>query len=153
MELAVGSLAPLFALPDQDGNVHQLADYRKRWVLLYFYPKDFTPGCTTEACSFRDQYAVLRSRVVILGISADSPERHRKFSDHYQLPFTLLADTERKTIRDYGADGLLFPKRVSFLINPDGVISALYPRVNPSEHVNQIVADLDTLQPRSEVIT
>ncbi|MFH0805221.1 MAG: peroxiredoxin [Patescibacteria group bacterium] len=146
IKLSIGSPAPNFELPDQDGHTQKLSAYRGQWVLLYFYPKDFTPGCTEEACSFRDQYSALKKRVTILGVSADTAEQHRAFADRYSLPFTLLADTQRKTIHDYGADGLLFPKRVSFLINPDGNIAQLYPTVKPSEHAGQILSDLNTLQ-------
>ncbi len=146
MKLETGARAPQFKGQDQDGNEISLARYAGRWLLLYFYPKDFTPGCTTEACSLRDKYGKLKERLSIVGVSADSAESHRKFSEKYQLPFALLADPERETIKRYGADGIIFSKRVSFLISPDGVIKKIYDAVKPAEHAGEILHDLAAWQ-------
>ena len=131
----VGQSAPDFSLPDQHATVHSLSAERGTWVLLYFYPKDDTPGCTAEACGFRDQFETLRERgVVVFGISADSVESHRKFSEKFSLPFPLLSDSEKTVIDAYGAwgeksfmgkkySGIL---RISYLIDPNGMIAKAY---------------------------
>ncbi len=151
-EIKVGSPAPDFTLTDHTGKQHGLADYRGQWVLLYFYPKNDTPGCTTEACSFRDNYADFKDRnVAVLGINPDSVESHREFAEKYNLTFPLLADTDRAVVNAYGVWGMLggtvpLTARRSFLIDPDGKIAKLYPDVDPSEHVEEILQDLDKLQ-------
>jgi peroxiredoxin Q/BCP len=137
--LAVSISAPDFSLPDQDGTMHALQDYKGKWLLVYFYPKDDTPGCTAEACSMRDHYAGLKELVTILGISSDSVESHKKFAEKYHLPFTILADPEKKVIKAYEADGGLFTKRVSYLINPEGMIVKVYPKVKPEQHAEEIL--------------
>jgi len=124
------------------GRNHKLSDYRGDWVLLYFYPKDFTPGCIKEACSLRDNFEKLKGVVKILGVSADSVKSHKKFSEKYSLPFTLLSDSDRKVINLYGATGVVFAKRVSFLINSKGVIEKIYDKVDPKVHADQILSDL-----------
>ncbi len=116
------------------------------WTLVYFYPKDFTSGCTTEACSLRDNFAELQKKVTIIGVSADSESSHDKFKQKYSLPFALVADPDKKIIQAYGTDGLIFAKRTSFLINPQGKISKIYDHVNPSTHASQILTDLDQLE-------
>ena len=141
--LKKGDLAQDFSLPDQEGKTQSLSDYKNQWVLLYFYPKDFTSGCTKEACEFRDKFEKLKSLVNIIGVSADSPESHEKFAEKYTLPYTLLSDTDRKVINLYGATGFIFTKRVSFLINPKGVIEKVYNNVDPKTHALQIIADLE----------
>ncbi len=141
--LKKGDLAQDFSLPDQEGKTQSLSDYKNQWVLLYFYPKDFTSGCTKEACEFRDKFEKLKSLVNIIGVSADSPESHKKFAEKYTLPYTLLSDTDRKVINLYGATGFIFTKRVSFLINPKGVIEKVYNNVDPKTHALQIIADLE----------
>lgn len=138
----MGDQAPDFKLTDGEGKIHKLSNYLDKWLLIYFYPKDFTPGCTTEACSLRDSFDKLNEKIEIVGISADSSESHKKFSEKYSLPFTLLADPERKTINDYGANGIMFAKRVSFLVNPEGKIEKVYDKVSPKEHASQILQDL-----------
>jgi peroxiredoxin Q/BCP len=132
-----------FNLPDQDGKIHKLSDYKGRWLLLYFYPKDFTPGCITEACSFRDNFSKLKERMEIVGVSADDIKSHKKFVQKYNLPFTILSDDKKKTIKDYGTDGLIFARRTSFLINPEGVIEKIYEKVDPSTHVDEIFKDIN----------
>ncbi len=147
----VGEPAPEFSLTDQTGKTHRLSDYRGRWVLLYFYPKDDTPGCTTEACSLRDHRSeFFKANAVIFGVSADSVESHRKFAQKFKLPFPLLADPEKSVIRSYGAwgkkqfmgkeyEGIL---RNSFLIDPKGKIAQVYEKVKPAEHAAGVLTDL-----------
>jgi len=104
--LVVGTEAPSFTLPDEEGNLHSLSDFKGKWVVLYFYPKDNTPGCTTEACSVRDVYdALLAQGAVVIGISKDSPQSHKKFKQKYNLPFYLLSDESTQTMQTYGAWG------------------------------------------------
>lgn len=146
MKLSAGLNAPDFTAPDQNGMTHTLAQYKGKWVLLYFYPKDFTSGCTTEACKFRDNFGKLKDRVEILGVSNDSVESHKKYSDHYTLPFTLLADPEKIMTKTYGTDGILFTRRTSFLINPQGVIVKIYEKVNPQIHAEEVLTDLAVFQ-------
>lgn len=141
-----------FTLPDQTGKAHSLTDYRGKWVILYFYPKDETSGCTTEACGFRDASEALLARdAVVIGVSKDSVESHAKFAAHHKLPFTLLSDPEHKTHEAYGAWGKGFMGRIgtlrkTFIINPDGMIVKTYPKVTPLEHATHILDDLATLQ-------
>lgn len=141
--------APDFALPDQNGTMHSLQDYKGKWVLVYFYPKDDTPGCTKEACSMRDHYAELQKVVTVLGISSDSVESHKQFIEKYQLPFTLLADQEKKVIKEYGAEGTPFTKRISYLINPVGIITKTYPNVQPDQHAEEILRDMKAFTTQS----
>ena len=154
MPLEVGQVAPDFALPDAEGKVHRLSDYRGKVVVLYFYPKDNTPGCTREAVGFRDDYEVYQQAgVVILGVSPDSPERHARFRAKYDLPFTLLADTEHKVceLYDVWKKKKSFGKeyfgvvRTTYLIAPDGTIAKVYKRVKTAEHSKQVLADLKAL--------
>jgi peroxiredoxin Q/BCP len=146
MTLIEGSTAPAFSASDQDGNVRTLESYRGHWLLLYFYPMDDTPGCTAEACAFRDLFAELKDVVSIVGVSGDSAESHQAFRGKYHLPFELLADPSRTMIAAYGADGILFPKRVSFLISPEGVIRKIYSSVKPEEHAKEILEDAQSLR-------
>lgn len=135
--------APGFSLLAQDNQTYTLEQFKGKWVLLYFYPKDDTPGCTKEACTIRDQFAEFEKLgIVVLGVSADTAERHKEFADKYHLPFLLLADTEKESIKAYGADGLLFTKRISYLISPDGMIAQVYPDVDPASHAGQILQDV-----------
>ncbi len=141
--LAEGTKAPLFTLDDQNGNNVSLSDFRGQKVVLYFYPKDNTPGCTKEACSIRDNMPDFsRLNVKILGVSRDSGESHRKFIEKQNLNFTLLSDPEHKVMEEYGAWGekTLYGKksmgviRSTFVINEDGVIEKVYKKVNTSTH-------------------
>lgn len=143
MQLQVGDIAPEFSLVDQDGKTHSLKDYWGKRVLLYFYPKDDTPGCTREACSFRDNIEKLQKKIVVFGVSGDSTASHQKFVKKYSLNFPLLADPEKKTITSYGADGLVFAKRTSFLIASDGKIEKIYLKVNPDAHVVEVLQDIE----------
>ena len=144
--------APDFTLPDQHGTDHRLSDYRGQWVVVYFYPKDDTPGCTKEACSFRDGREQLeRNGIKVLGISADSIASHKKFDDKHRLGFTLLSDPNKTVIASFGAVGQksLFGKkylgilRNTYLIDPDGNIAKVYEKVKPQDHALQIVKDVE----------
>lgn len=135
--------APDFTLLDQDRNPHKLSDYSSDYVLIYFYPKDDTPGCTKEACMIRDNYAEFEEKKIkVFGISADSPESHKKFIEKYHLPFTLLSDENKAVAKLYEADGL-FLKRISYLIGPGSQIIKFYPNVDPANHATEILADID----------
>jgi len=147
--------APSFRLLDQDGTVHALEDYRGRWVVLYFYPKDDTPGCTKEACSFRDEQASLKEAgAVVLGVSADDVASHQRFHRKYTLNFPLLADPESEVIRAYGAWGTrnLYGKTVegvlrkTYLIDPEGRIARVWEKVQPEGHALEVLAALKSLQ-------
>ena len=149
--------APDFNLPDQDGNSRALSDYRGRWLVVYFYPKDDTSGCTAEACSFRDARSDLESLATVVGISKDSVESHKKFTEKYHLNFTLLSDPEHEVIEAYNSWGpkkfmgkeFLGTKRNTFLVNPKGHIVKEYVGVDPQNHAEQIVRDLKSLQAAS----
>jgi len=153
-KVAVGQAAPAFTLLDQFGKSHRLADYLGQWVLVYFYPKDDTPGCTKEACGIRDRFAEFKKlKAVVLGVSADSVESHKKFADKFTLPFPLLADTQKQVVQAYGVWGeksfmgktYLGISRSSFLIDPQGKIAKIYPKVKPEEHTAEILQDLAQL--------
>lgn len=149
-------LAPNFALLDQNETPHRLSDYRGRWVVLYFYPKDDTPGCTKEACNFRDAREVIAEfgNAVVLGVSKDSPESHRKFIKKHELNFILLSDPDHAVAEAYDSwdpkfffgKTLLGTKRNTFLIDPVGNIAKEYRGVDPSAHAAEIIADLRQLQ-------
>lgn len=148
-----GQPAPAFSLQDQSGKTHVLADYAGQWVVLYFYPKDDTPGCTKEACSFRDDLRRLEklgARVV--GVSVDDTDSHAKFARKYHLPFPLLADKDGRVAGSYGALtnlGLVkFAKRYTFLVSPDGKIAKVYLSVDTSRHSQEIIDDLKQLTER-----
>lgn len=149
--LAPGDPAPAFTLPDQQGEPHALSDYRGRWLVLYFYPKDDTPGCTTEACSFRDNInRLIAQDAAVLGVSMDDVDSHADFAAKHELPFPLLADPEGEVVERYGSlsDFLVvkFAKRHTFIIAPDGRIAKIYRDVDPDEHVRQVLDDLRDLQ-------
>ena len=150
----VGSPAPEFKLQDQNGDWHDLKDYRGTWLAVYFYPKDGTPGCTTEACSFRDNiYAFKEIGASVVGISVDDVDSHKKFSTKYKLPFTILSDVGGKTsdaygvLRDYKL--MKIASRQSFLVNPDGIIVKHYSDVDPGNHTGQVLADLKALMAKA----
>ena len=153
---AVGTVAPQFELPDQDGQLRSLEDYQDQWVVLYFYPKDDTPGCTTEACEFRDNIFAFRDLdAQILGVSLDDSDSHKSFAENHSLPFPLLADTEGSTSSAYGVKtrmfGMTVAKRQTFLISPDGKIAKHYAKVNPDGHSKEVLADLKALGAGAEV--
>lgn len=152
--LNIGTVAPPFSLLDQDASTHSLKQYEGKYVLLYFYPKDDTPGCTKEACMIADVYKDFsKLGIVVLGVSKDSPKSHKKFATKYNLPFTLLSDPEATTIEKYGAwnEKKLFGRsflgieRISYLINPEGKIAKVYPKVDPASHALDILKDVKAL--------
>ncbi|MBA3564409.1 MAG: peroxiredoxin [Gammaproteobacteria bacterium] len=147
----VGESAPDFRLQDQTGEWRSLDDYRGKWLALYFYPKDDTPGCTTEACEFRDNIFAFREiGAEIVGVSLDDVESHREFAEKYHLPFTLLSDPDGEIARTYGVlkniGPVKFARRESFLIDPEGKIAKHYPEVDPDGHSEEVLADLTALQ-------
>jgi thioredoxin-dependent peroxiredoxin len=155
MVLSVGMKAPDFSLPDEIGQIHQLSDLIGKWVIIYFYPKDDTPGCTTEACSFRDSWGIFQKQgIMVLGISKDSISSHQKFHDKYKLPFPILSDTTHKSLSDYSAWGekkfmgktIIGTKRMTYIINPQGNIAKIYSNVNPKSHSEEILKDIIKLQ-------
>lgn len=152
-DLGVGKPAPDFELKDQDGRLHSIEDYRGKWVALYFYPKDDTPGCTTEACEFRDNIFAFRNKnAQILGVSLDDEASHKEFSEKYGLPFPLLADTEGAAADAYGVKstymGMTMAKRQTFLIDPEGNLAKHYEKVDPETHSAEVLEDLEELQAR-----
>ena len=149
--LEVGDKAPNFILNDQNNEAHQLSDYEGRWVILYFYPKDDTPGCTTQACDFRDAVKrIIASRSVVFGLSLDSVESHKRFSDKNNLPFSLLSDEEGVAAKSYDSlnnfMGYKSAKRNTFIINPQGFLSKIYLSVDPKTHSQMVLNDLSLLQ-------
>ncbi|MBF0586819.1 thioredoxin-dependent thiol peroxidase [Prosthecochloris sp. N3] len=150
--LAVGDTAPLFESVDQHGSQLRLQDYRGRKIVLYFYPKDDTPGCTKEACAFRDNFPKFKEiGVEVLGVSIDSEKRHKKFTEKYELPFTLVVDEEKKIVQDYGVWGLkkfmgreyMGTNRVTYLIDEEGHIEKVWPKVKPDKHAGEILEYLE----------
>jgi peroxiredoxin Q/BCP len=150
MTLDLNTPAPNFELGDQNGEPHKLSDYLGKRVVLYFYPKDDTPGCTAEACSFRDNYSVFKqNNIVILGVSADSAKSHAKFQEKYELPFTLLSDTDHTVSEAYGVWGLkkymgreyFGINRTTFLIDEEGNLVKVYEKVKPAEHAQEIIEE------------
>lgn len=146
---------PDFALPDQNGQIHKLSDYKGTWVLLYFYPKDNTTGCTAEACAISEEFANFQKlKVKILGVSVDSVKSHKKFADKYDLPFTLLSDEDKKVVKKYKvwAQKSMYGRkymgtlRTSYLIGPKGNIVKIYEKVKPLTHADEVLADLKDLQ-------
>ena len=149
-EVTVGEVAPDFRLQDQNGEWHTLEQYRGQWVALYFYPKDDTPGCTTEACAFRDNiFAFENIGATILGVSLDDVDSHKEFADKYSLPFSILADTNKEASTQYGVYVKMgtreMAKRESFLIDPQGQVAKHYSKVNAETHSEEVLADLELL--------
>ena len=143
MALAVGTNAPAFTVKDTNGNTVSLSDYAGKTVVLYFYPKDDTPGCTKQACSFRDASTKYEGKdVVILGVSADDEGSHQKFTEKYNLNFPLLADTEKTLIKAYDVDGGGYAKRVTYVIDGSGKITHVDSSVNTSTHASDVLATL-----------
>ena len=148
-KVKLGDKAPEFSLKDQNYKMHSLQQYKDKWLVLYFYPKDDTPGCTTEACNFRDDILKIRAlNASVLGVSVDDSKSHSEFAKKYELPFSLLADTGGSLSAKYGAlrDGKIkISKRYTFIIDPAGVIQKIYRNVNPKQHSEQVIADLKQL--------
>ncbi len=149
--LSVGDLAPGFNLPDQQGQQHRLTDYHGQWLVLYFYPKDDTPGCTKEACSLRDEFAAFRQLdVAVLGVSLDDTESHAAFAKKYRLPFPLLSDSGGKIAKAYGSLGgfgpIRYAKRHTFIVDPDGRIARVWRKVDPATHSSELLKALSALR-------
>jgi len=151
LKLKEGDRAPGFTANTSGGGKVALSDFKGKNVILYFYPRDNTPGCTKEACAFRDEFAAFRERgAVVLGVSTDSAESHNKFAAKHKLPFTLVSDEGKKIVQAYGVWGeksFLGRKyqgtyRVTFLIGPDGRIKKIWPAVKPAEHAKEVLAAL-----------
>jgi len=149
--IEIGKKAPDFTLTDQDGNTHKLSDYKGKKLVLYFYPKDDTPGCTKEACSFRDRFDALRKKgIEVLGVSIDDETSHTKFREKYNLPFNLLADTEKEVVEKYGVwvEKNMYGKkkwgiaRKTFLIDEQGKISHIFNKVNTDIHADEVLDKL-----------
>ncbi|MEK7660104.1 MAG: thioredoxin-dependent thiol peroxidase [Patescibacteria group bacterium] len=149
--LNIGDIAPPFTLFDQMGKSRSLSKWKGQWVLLYFYPRDNTPGCTIEACAFRDAYTQYeRAGVVVVGMSGDSTRSHEKFSDKHALPFPIVSDEDRSVMKEYGAIGkktmmgrtFLGIKRMSYLIDPMGRIAKIYDTVRPALHADEVLRDI-----------
>jgi peroxiredoxin Q/BCP len=147
--IAEGMKAPDFSLVDEKGKTWSLADFAGKSFVLYFYPKDDTPGCTTEACGFRDEYAVFKDKgVEVVGVSPDSGASHAKFRNKFNLPFVLLSDPDKKTLMDYGAYGekIMYGKKVmgvirsTFVIDAEGKVLKAFPKVKPQDHAQEILA-------------
>jgi peroxiredoxin Q/BCP len=149
--IQLGKSAPNFTLIDQYNTQHTLSDYQDQWVVLYFYPKDDTPGCTTEACSFRDAINhIVAKRAIVFGISLDDMESHQQFSKKNKLPFSILSDPDGKVAKQYDSLSnywiIKFAKRNSFIVNPAGNIVKIYKGVDPQTHVQEVLKDLSALQ-------
>lgn len=152
----VNALAPAFTLPDQNDTERSLSDYTGKWVVLYFYPKDDTPGCTTEACTFRDERDAIAQfgNAMVIGISKDTVRSHKKFADKYDLNFTLLSDTDHSVIEAYNSwkpkkfmgREYLGTERNTFIISPEGTIIREYLGIDPKKHATEIITDLQQLQ-------
>ena len=150
-ELSVGAKAPAFSAPDQSGKTISLADFPGKTLVLYFYPKDDTPGCTVQACSFRDNHAAFKKQgAVVIGISPDNGKKHTKFIEKFELPFTLISDTDHQIAEAYGVwveksmygRKYMGMERSTFVIDPKGTIEAIYRKVKPAETVAEVLGGL-----------
>jgi thioredoxin-dependent peroxiredoxin len=143
MSLAVGTKAPTFTTQDTSGKTVSLENYAGKTVVLYFYPKDDTPGCTKQACSFRDNYTAYQNKdITVFGVSMDNVDSHQKFTEKFSLPFPLLADTNGAIAKAYGVDGGGYAKRVTFVIDETGNVAKVYDTVKTETHASDILADL-----------
>ena len=152
-DLKPGDPAPAFELTDQHGKMHHLSDYQGQWLVLYFYPKDDTPGCTREACEFRDDFVTLQGiDVGLLGVSLDDVKSHKEFAEKYHLPFPLLSDRTGEVARVYGSlwklGPIRFARRHTFIIDPQGELAKIYRSVAPKTHSDQVIGDLENLRSR-----
>ncbi len=147
IELKIGDAAPNFKLVDQNEKEHNLSNYFGKKIVVYFYPKDDTPGCTKEACSIRDNFALFEeNNIIVFGISYDSPSSHKKFSEKYNLPFILLSDSTKSVAKLYNSKGLFMAKRNTFLIDEEGKIFKIYKNVDVSTHTESILNDFSKLE-------
>jgi len=143
----VGEAAPDFTLLDQDGNSQTLSEYRGQQVVVYFYPKDDTPGCTKEACSIRDDFTRFeKNGIQVFGVSYDDQQSHKKFAEKYAIPFPLLSDSDKSVSKAYGASGIFFPSRKTYLIDEAGMLVKIYENVTVTEHGPEILADFKALE-------
>lgn len=145
--IQIGQKAPSFSLPDETGTLRSLDEFKGKKIVLYFYPKDATPGCTTQACGLRDSYDDFRKHdIVVIGVSYDSPESHKAFKEKEQLPFILLSDSKKEVAHAYGTDqhamGRLYPQRTTFLIDENGIITHIFQKVTPKTHAQQTLKAL-----------
>jgi len=152
--LDIQTPAPAFSLIDQDSKIRTLSEFVGTWLVIYFYPKDDTPGCTKEACAIADVYNDFEKLgVKVVGVSKDSSKSHKKFADKYKLPFTLLADESTEVMQAYGAwvEKSMYGKkymgidRITYLVNPEGKIAKVYPKVDPASHALEILKDIKEL--------
>ncbi len=144
--LKIGTEAPDFELKNQDGKAVRLSQYKGKVVVLYFYPKDETPGCTTEACEFRDSMDDLKKYgITVLGVSSDSVESHKKFHEKRRLNFDILSDEKKEVIKKYEADGLLFTKRITYIIDKEQRIAHVFEKVNPNGHSREVLEKVKQL--------
>ena len=159
--LKVGRKAPLFKLLNQKDEMVSLKDFTGKWTLVYFYPKDDTPGCTKEACAIAEVYGDFKKQgVTVLGVSKDTPKSHLKFATKYNLPFTLLSDPEMEMMDNYGAfvEKQMYGKtvrgtnRISYLISPEGKIAKAYPEVDPANHALELLADIKILKKEAKKV-
>lgn len=154
-KIKIGNLAPDFKAIDQNEKEHKLSDYRGKWVLIYFYPKDDTPGCTKEACSIRDMMPDFKKlKLQVFGVSIQDAKSHKKFAEKYNLPFTLLVDEDKNIVNKYGVWGkkkfmgreYMGTIRTSFLVDPNGRIAKIYENVKPENHATEVLEDLMKLK-------
>ena len=138
--ISIGDSAPDFSMPDENGQIHTLSEYRGQRVVVYFYPKDDTPGCTKEACGIRDNYSDFTdNQIVVFGVSYDNASSHRKFKKKFDIPFHLLTDIDKSVSKAYGSDGIFFPSRKTYLISEDGTILKIYDKVDVLNHADDIL--------------
>ncbi len=138
--LNIGDQAPDFSLPDENGQIQTLSQYSGQNVVVYFYPKDDTPGCTKEACGIRDLFSQFTdNKIVVLGVNYDNAASHRKFKDKHNLPFPLLSDGDKSVSKQYGADGMFFPSRKTYLVDKDGTLIKIFENVNVLTHAEEIL--------------
>lgn len=138
--------APNFTLTSDENKQVSLSDFLGKNVIIYFYPKDDTPGCTKEACMFAEMWDTYKEKdIAVIGISHDTPQSHKAFKEKYHLPFILLSDPDKKVIAEYGAKGGFMTRRISYLVNKEGMIEKVYPSVDPAIHAGEILTDIDSL--------
>jgi len=142
--ISTSDVAPHWKSLDQNGSEITSTMFLGEWYLLYFYPEDDTPGCTKEACSFRDAFDQLSKKITILGVSSDSQESHQRFSNKFKLPFMLLSDTNKTLIKAFGTDGATYPQRTTFLIDMEGRVRKIYQNIDCEMHATDILQDLDS---------
>ena len=143
IELKVGDVAPIFSLKDQDKNIHKLSDYLGKKVVLYYFPKADTPGWTIQACGFRDIYDKYKeNNIVVFGLSYDSSRALKKFKKKWKLPFNLLSDSKKEVAVKYGANSPLWSKRITFVVNENGIIEKIYRKMNVNTHAEKILSEI-----------